>query len=257
MKSTLPHFKSTNYISQRPGRKTPTPRKFKSNLSGFLSIDDKPSTELESIIKSSKTMLETNLPEIQSKRSTQKRSSILEMWLDEALDPQDRTDLPSNPPLRVEVDKTGPLRTVQKFNIDKKYLRSQNVSHEVIDKIYNSLYIYTYGISNTFNEVIELTKSGEHMEQRIISNFWKAFIKLLEGCTSFQTTFQVIEEGHLRTIAELKDTFVKREGEWLDSKATLEQEIVKLYKQINEQSALLTKLTTDYNISEATLQLTD
>jgi hypothetical protein len=50
----------------------------------------------------------------------------------------------------VEVDKTGPLRIVQKFEIDKKYLKSQNISQEVIDKIYNSLYVYTYGINNTF-----------------------------------------------------------------------------------------------------------
>lgn len=50
----------------------------------------------------------------------------------------------------MEVDKTGPLRTVQKFEIDKKYLKSQNISAEAIDKIYNSLYVYTYGINNTF-----------------------------------------------------------------------------------------------------------
>lgn len=37
------------------------------------------------------------------------------MWLDEALDPQEKQGAEENPPLRVEVDKTGPLRTVQKF----------------------------------------------------------------------------------------------------------------------------------------------
>ena len=60
----------------------------------------------------------------------------------------------------MDVDKTGPLKTVQKFNIDKKYLRSQNISHEGIEKIYNSLYIYTYGINAAFSDVVSLTKNN-------------------------------------------------------------------------------------------------
>jgi hypothetical protein len=51
---------------------------------------------------------------------------------------------------------------VQKFEIDKKYLRSQNIANETIDKLYNSLYVYTYGINNTFEEIMSLTKSNEH-----------------------------------------------------------------------------------------------
>ena len=34
------------------------------------------------------------------------------MWLDEALDPHERTNSTQTPALRVEVDKTGPLKTV-------------------------------------------------------------------------------------------------------------------------------------------------
>jgi len=60
------------------------------------------------------------------------------------------------------VEKTGPLKTVQKFEIDKKYLRSQNISPDAIDKLYNSLYIYTYGINNTFEEILSLTKLSEY-----------------------------------------------------------------------------------------------
>ena len=70
------------------------------------------------------------------------------MWLDEALDPQDNHKKTGS---NVEVEKTGPLKTVQKFQIDKKYLRSQNIDDELIEKLYNSLYVYTYGINNTFS----------------------------------------------------------------------------------------------------------
>ena len=72
-------------------RKTSTPRKIKSNLSGFITPSDKHSIEIETHIESSKALLETTLPEISSKKSGQKRSGMLEMWLDEALDPQDKT----------------------------------------------------------------------------------------------------------------------------------------------------------------------
>ena len=86
-KLNLPQFKSTNMMPNFH-RKTTTPRKIKSHLSGFLTPSDKHSIELETHIESSKALLETALPEIPSKKSGQKRSGMLEMWLDEALDPQ-------------------------------------------------------------------------------------------------------------------------------------------------------------------------
>ncbi len=36
------------------------------------------------------------------------------------------------------------------------------MSGDLIDKLYNSLYVYTYGINNTFNEIVSLTKVNEH-----------------------------------------------------------------------------------------------
>jgi len=56
-----------------------------------------------------------------------------------------------------------------------------------------------------------LTRANEHLDKKVIDHFWKAFIKLLEGCTSFRTTFQVVEESHLKTIAELRHSFCLRE----------------------------------------------
>lgn len=55
----------------------------------------------------------------------------------------------------------------------------------------------------------------------------------------------------------MKNTFIKRERDWLKEKNELEAENLKLFRRINELSSALTKLTTDYNINEATLQLTD
>lgn len=47
----------------------------------------------------------------------------------------------------------------------------------------------------------------------ILNNFWKAFIKLLEGCTSFQTTFQKVEENYMSKISDLKEAILKRDIE--------------------------------------------
>ena len=32
----------------------------------------------------------------------------------------------------------------------------------------------------------------DNMEKKVLNNFWKAFLRLLEGCTSFRTAQQVI-----------------------------------------------------------------
>ena len=66
------------------------------------------------------------------------------MWLEEALEPRD------GKVGEKDVEKTGPLLTLQKFELDRKYLRTQNIAPEAIDKLYNSLYIYTHGIDNVF-----------------------------------------------------------------------------------------------------------
>jgi hypothetical protein len=123
--------------------------------------------------------------------------------------------------------------------------------------LYNSLYVYTYGINNTFTELLTLTKVSEHAERKILNSFWRAFIKLLEGCTSFRTTFQVIEETYKKQTVELRDSFAVREAAFLEEKDHFEGEIARLSKRISEQSNTIAKLTSDYNIAESTLHLTD
>jgi hypothetical protein len=87
------------------------------------------------------------------------------------------------------------LTTVKKYQIDKQYLKSQNIPVEIIDRLYNTLFIYTHGINNIFTELLSFVKTStdeDPKDSRILSNFWKCFVKLLEGCTSFQTTFQKV-----------------------------------------------------------------
>ena len=96
----------------------------------------------------------------------------------------------------------GMLKTLNKFELDKRYLLSQNIPASVIDKLYNSLYIYTHGINNIFSELLQYIKTANNHD--LLSNFWRAFVKLLEGCTSYQTVFQEVEKRHLQNILQLK-----------------------------------------------------
>lgn len=96
----------------------------------------------------------------------------------------------------------GMLKTLNKFELDKRYLLSQNIPASVIDKLYNSLYIYTHGINNIFAELLQFIKTSNNHD--LLGNFWRAFVKLLEGCTSYQTVFQEVEKRHLQNILQLK-----------------------------------------------------
>lgn len=251
----LPHFKSTNCFDTASHSKGMKIRRDLSTVSNYyLPTDRKNSDHLALTARpDSKSLLDT-LPDINSKHRAQKRSGFLEMWLEEALDPQEGKGKVEG---HIEVEKTGPLRTVQKFEIDKKYLKSQNISGEVVDKLYNSLYVYTYGINNTFTELLSLTKASEHAERKIVNSFWRAFIKLLEGCTSYRTAFQVIEESYRKQADELREGFAAREASFLEERKHFEAEVVRLSKRISEQSNTISKLTSDYNIAESTLHLTD
>ena len=59
--------------------------------------------------------------------------------------------------------------------------------------------MYTHGIDNVFKEMVSMASAKEDSVQRkVLNNFWKAFLRLLEGCTSLRTTQQLIEEDHFK-----------------------------------------------------------
>ena len=45
------------------------------------------------------------------------------------------------------------------YGLDKKMLKSKNISEETIDKIYKKLYIYTKGLGITFEEIGKLASA--------------------------------------------------------------------------------------------------
>ncbi len=55
----------------------------------------------------------------------------------------------------------------------------------------------------------------------------------------------------------MRDTFSAKEAMSIEQIKRLEEEIVRLNKRISEQSNTITKLTSDYNIAESALHLTD
>jgi hypothetical protein len=47
-----------------------------------------------------------------------------------------------------------------------------------------------------------------------VATFWKCFVKVLEGCTSFQTSFQKVEEQYVAKVNELREMLVMKENEF-------------------------------------------
>lgn len=82
-------------------------------------------------------------------------------------------------------------------------------------------------------------------------------MKLLEGCTSYRTTFQVIEENYRKQADEIKANFAVREAEFQEEKEKLQVEVTRLARRLSEESNSLAKLNNDYNIALSSLHLTD
>jgi hypothetical protein len=68
---------------------------------------------------------------------------MLEEWLNNALEGSG------------DIDTTGePLKTLKKYELDKASLRNLHLSFEAIQKIHKSLFVYSEGIKNAFNEML-------------------------------------------------------------------------------------------------------
>ncbi len=61
--------------------------------------------------------------------------------------------------------------------------------------------------------------SGEEgKDSRIVASFWKCFVKLLEGCTSFQTSFQKVEEQYIAKLNGLREVVLMKESEYANER---------------------------------------
>lgn len=73
----LPYFKSSNQLEQTRRNKFNRKRNNSSQLSAYNTLNTIPHSPTSNSITLHKSLLEANLPDIQSKKSNQKRSSIL------------------------------------------------------------------------------------------------------------------------------------------------------------------------------------
>lgn len=104
----LPHFKSSNCFETVSNKRATKIKRDLSSVSNYYLPTERKNSDLLTAGQESKSLIDT-LPDINTKRQAKKRSGFLEMWLEEALDPQGEKGESSS---HVEVEKTGPLRTV-------------------------------------------------------------------------------------------------------------------------------------------------
>lgn len=78
---------------------------------------------------------------------------------------------------------------MRKYQVDKRQLLGQSISLEEVDKLYHSLYIYSYGMKKVLGDLLS---NNEEM----ILRFWRVFLKLIEKSSEFQNLFSVIDRKH-------------------------------------------------------------
>ena len=98
-----------------------TDRKF--SRSALMNPDSILSTTINA---SPQVARDVSLPRINEERKKKKNGSFLESWLDEALGFSDPTK-PETPPEKRDSIDGGILKTLKKFELDKRYLQSQNI----------------------------------------------------------------------------------------------------------------------------------
>lgn len=113
-KKILPNFKSTNYIDTAAHSSKTKIKRDISTISNYYIATQRKNSDNIANRANEKTIVDACLPDINSRHRSQKRSSFLEMWLQQALDPQEANNKQEDRKT-IEVEKTGPLRTVQRF----------------------------------------------------------------------------------------------------------------------------------------------
>lgn len=95
------------------------------------------------------------------------------------------------------------------------------------------MYIYSHGIGTVFEEVGKYKTATGNGE--LVNNFWRAFVRLMENCTSYQTVFQEIEKKHIQNNVGLKHTIEMKEDQFREEKKELNMEIHKLTKSLEDK----------------------
>jgi hypothetical protein len=72
----------------------------------------------------------------------------------------------------------GPLRGVRKFLVDRRHLLAQNISNEEVDKLYQSLFMYSHGLRKVIGSIL-------NNNEEMVIRFWRVFLKLIEKSSEF------------------------------------------------------------------------
>lgn len=82
-------------------------------------------------------------------------------------------------PNGVKVEKKELKNVLKLYGLDRKTLLSKGIVKENIDRIYRSLFVYSFG----FYEMIQDILAHTHDAVRNVANLWKIYGILLEYCS--------------------------------------------------------------------------
>ncbi|KAL4477522.1 hypothetical protein ABPG74_002672 [Tetrahymena malaccensis] len=175
---------------------------------------------------------------------------VVEMWINDTICEAESEVQPNqtkqNSPQKKQNDQKEILKN---FGLDRKSLQNKGVSKENIDRIYRSLFVYSFG----FYEMIQDIFAHIQDSAQTIASVWKIYGILLEYCsrTDFVNTVTQLEKEKTAIVDNLEEQIESKQKQF-DELEVIEKE----KREILEQQILSLKqekqniLTEKYQLEE-------
>lgn len=127
------------------------------------------------------------------------KAGVIETWINDTLTDAENLDIPG------VVLKPTHKKPLQRYFIDRLALVDKNVRPEMVDRIYQGLFVYSIG----FYEMMNNTLNNAKTKYSILANIWKVFQILLEYCckSNYQMLVAKIGTEHQEEINRIRDDF--------------------------------------------------
>ncbi|KAL4496532.1 hypothetical protein ABPG72_015893 [Tetrahymena utriculariae] len=180
---------------------------------------------------------------------------VVEMWINDTICEAESEVQPNqtkqNSPQKKQNDQKEILKN---FGLDRKSLQNKGVSKENIDRIYRSLFVYSFG----FYEMIQDIFAHIQDSAQTVASVWKIYGILLEYCsrTDFVNTVTQLEKEKTAIVDNLEEQIESKQKQFdelevieKEKREILEQQILSLKQE--KQNILTEKFQLEEDFKQA------
>ncbi|EAR96589.2 hypothetical protein TTHERM_00490570 (macronuclear) [Tetrahymena thermophila SB210] len=180
---------------------------------------------------------------------------VVEMWINDTICEAESEVQPNQTKLNSPQKKQNDQKEILKnFGLDRKSLQNKGVSKENIDRIYRSLFVYSFG----FYEMIQDIFAHIQDSAQTIASVWKIYGILLEYCsrTDFVNTVTQLEKEKTAIVDNLEEQIESKQKQFdelevieKEKREILEQQILSLKQE--KQNILTEKFQLEEDFKQA------